>query len=114
MLLVCRVCIRRWCALLLLLSGEGLGGGLLVYALGAFSLARAWMRAAASSIRVDVFALVMGLPFTPGYKGRGGGALSGSELSHLCRRQRLHSSNNQVELTLGPSSCQIQKKNADA
>ncbi len=41
------------------------------------------MRAAASSIRFDVLDLVIGLPGPPGFKGSGGGALSGSELSHL-------------------------------
>jgi len=42
------------------------------------------MSAAASSIRFDVLDLVIGLP-APGLRGRGGGALSGSELSHLAQ-----------------------------
>ena len=41
------------------------------------------MSAAASSMRFEVFDLVRGLPGTPGLSGSGGGALSGSELSHL-------------------------------
>jgi hypothetical protein len=41
------------------------------------------MSAAASSMRFDVLDLVIGLPGTPGFSGSGGGALSGSELSHL-------------------------------
>jgi hypothetical protein len=47
------------------------------------------MRAAASSIRADVFDLVTGL-LLPGLSGSGGGARSGSELSHLydCKRRR--------------------------
>lgn len=39
--------------------------------------------AAASSILADVFGLVTGLEDVPGFRGNGGGALSGSELSHL-------------------------------
>jgi hypothetical protein len=41
------------------------------------------IRAAASSIRVDVFGLVAGPEAEPGFSGSGGGALSGSLLSHL-------------------------------
>ena len=40
------------------------------------------MSAAASSIRAEVFGRVIGLLF-PGFSGSGGGARSGSELSHL-------------------------------
>ena len=45
------------------------------------------MRAAASSMRLDVLDLVTGLPGAPGFNGSGGGALSGSELSHLASHQ---------------------------
>lgn len=34
-------------------------------------------------MRLDVLDLVIGLPGPPGFNGSGGGALSGSELSHL-------------------------------
>lgn len=67
---------------MMFLSGD-VGIGLIVYELGAFSLALAVMRAAASSIRFDVLDRVIGLPGTPGFNGSGGGARSGSELSHL-------------------------------
>ena len=43
------------------------------------------MRAAASSIRLEVLDRVIGLPGFPGFNGSGGGALSGSELSHLSK-----------------------------
>lgn len=39
--------------------------------------------AAASSIRAEVFGLVAGPEVEPGFSGSGGGALSGSLLSHL-------------------------------
>ena len=68
------------------------GAGLLVYALGAFSRALAVIRAAASSMRLDVLDLVIGLPGAPGFSGSGGGALSGSELSHLCRSSAFEAS----------------------
>lgn len=98
-----------------LLSGEAGGGGLQVYPLGAFSRALAVIKAAASSIRADVFGLVMGL-LAPGLSGRGGGALSGSELSHLCRvsasspTKPLYS---MKILTLEPRSCPIQRRNVN-
>jgi hypothetical protein len=41
------------------------------------------IKAAASSILAEVFGLVAGLEDVPGFNGNGGGALSGSELSHL-------------------------------
>jgi hypothetical protein len=81
-------CIRRFCARMMFLSGDR-GAGLVVYELGAFSRALAVMRAAASSMRLDVLDLVIGLPGTPGFNGSGGGALSGSELSHLFCRIRI-------------------------
>ncbi len=65
-----------------LLSGDG-GRSLIVYALGAFSRARAVISAAASSIRTDVPVRMAGLLEVPGLRGSGGGALSGSELSHI-------------------------------
>ena len=74
------------------------------------------MRAAASSIRFDVLDLVIGLPGPPGFKGSGGGALSGSELSHL----RLVSLMLTVlfdatkALTWARSFCQTPKMNVDA
>jgi hypothetical protein len=66
----------------MLRSGDN-GAGLHVYELGAFSRALEVISAAASSILFDVFDLVIGLPGFPGFNGNGGGALSGSELSHL-------------------------------
>jgi hypothetical protein len=39
--------------------------------------------AAASSIRAEVFGLVAGVEDDPGFRGKGGGARSGSLLSHL-------------------------------
>lgn len=65
-------------------SGED-GGGLLVYALGALSRALDAIKAAALSMFEDTLGLVMGLLLTVGFRGSGGGALSGSELSHLPR-----------------------------
>jgi hypothetical protein len=56
---------------------------LIVYVLGAFSRALAVINAAASSILADVLGRVAGLDDVPGFSGNGGGALSGSELSHL-------------------------------
>lgn len=54
-----------------------------MYALGAFSMAREAIKAAAFSIVDDTCGFVMGLLLAPGLRGSGGGALSGSELSHL-------------------------------
>jgi hypothetical protein len=54
-----------------------------VYELGAFSRALAVISAAASSIRAEVFGLVAGPEADPGFSGSGGGARSGSLLSHL-------------------------------
>ena len=54
-----------------------------VYMLGTFSRAFAVISAAASSILAEVLGRVAGLDDVPGFSGRGGGALSGSELSHL-------------------------------
>jgi hypothetical protein len=56
---------------------------LVVYVLGAFSRAFAVISAAASSILAEVLGRVAGLDDVPGFNGNGGGALSGSELSHL-------------------------------
>jgi hypothetical protein len=75
---------RLFCARITFRSGDN-GAGLLVYELGAFSRARAAINAAASSMRFEVFDRVTGLPGAPGLSGSGGGALSGSELSHLCK-----------------------------
>ena len=58
----------------------------MVYELGAFSRARAVMRAAASSMRDDELDFVAGPEGTPGLRGSGGGARSGSLLSHLPNR----------------------------
>lgn len=66
-----------------MMSFSGDGGGLLVYALGALSSARDAINAAAFSMFEDTFGLVMGLLLRVGFNGSGGGALSGSELSHL-------------------------------
>lgn len=68
----------------MLFSGDVGGGGLVVYALGAFSRARDAINAAAFSMFDDAYGLVRGLLLeTPGLSGSGGGARSGSELSHL-------------------------------
>ena len=74
---------RLWCGLIRLFSGEALGIALVVYELGALSRALAVISAAASSIRAEVLGLVAGLDEVPGFSGSGGGARSGSELSHL-------------------------------
>jgi hypothetical protein len=99
------------------LSGDiQVGGGLLVYELGAFSRAFAVMRAAASSIRFDVLDLVIGLPGPPGFKGSGGGALSGSELSHLRSVSMMLTVlfDATKALTWARSFCQTPKMNVDA
>jgi len=57
-----------------------------VYVLGAFSRAFDVISAAASSILAEVLGRVAGLDDVPGFNGNGGGALSGSELSHLIFR----------------------------
>ena len=49
----------------------------------ALSLAFEANASAAAAMLEDVFGLVAGLE-DPGFNGRGGGARSGSELSHLC------------------------------
>lgn len=49
---------------------------------GALSRAFSTICLAAAAIPADVFALVVGVPFV-GLSGNGGGARSGSELSHL-------------------------------
>ena len=61
------------------LSGDLLGSGFVVYAL---SLAFAVRASAAAAIVAEVLGFAAGLA-EPGFKGRGGGARSGSELSHL-------------------------------
>ena len=55
----------------------------MVYALGVLSAARDAMSAAAFSMFDETLAFVIGLLLAPGFRGSGGGALSGSELSHL-------------------------------
>ena len=59
-------------------SGDFIGRGLIVYALSRALAARA---SAAAATFLEVFGLVVGL--VPGFRGNGGGARSGSELSHL-------------------------------
>lgn len=54
-----------------------------MYALGALSRALDAIKAAAFSMVEDTLGFVMGLLLAVGFKGSGGGALSGSELSHL-------------------------------
>jgi hypothetical protein len=75
------------------------------------------MSAAASSIRFDVFDLVIGLP-APGLRGSGGGALSGSELSHLTRRSTCLRLIVVVvrdwQLTWARSFCQTPSRSVDA
>jgi len=60
-------------------SGDLLGRGLIVYAL---SLAFAVNASAAATIFLDAVGFATGLE-DPGFNGSGGGARSGSELSHL-------------------------------
>lgn len=57
--------------------------GLVVYGLGEFSRIFSVKFAATAWIPGETFALVTGL-VEPGFNGSGGGARSGSELSHLC------------------------------
>ena len=54
-----------------------------MYALGALSNARDAIKAAAFSMFEDTLPFVNGLLVMDGFNGNGGGALSGSELSHL-------------------------------
>lgn len=57
----------------------------MVYGLARFSRARSTKACAAAATVADVFGFVgevLGVP-VPGFRGRGGGARSGSELSHL-------------------------------
>lgn len=61
------------------LSGDLLGSGLVVYAL---SRALAVKASAAAATVAEVLGFVAGLD-EPGFSGNGGGARSGSELSHL-------------------------------
>ncbi|KAE8153263.1 hypothetical protein BDV25DRAFT_149745 [Aspergillus avenaceus] len=64
-------------------SGEGLGGiGLVVYGLGALSLIFSVKLAAMAWIPGETFPFVAGL-VELGFNGSGGGARSGSELSHM-------------------------------
>jgi hypothetical protein len=65
-------------------SGEGCGESLFdVYEdIGWLSRALSTINLAAAAIPADVFAFVVGLA-DPGLSGSGGGARSGSELSHL-------------------------------
>ena len=73
-------CMRLWYwPLINDFSGDRFGGGLVVYAL---SRARAVRASAAAATVAEVLGFVAGLD-EPGFKGNGGGARSGSELSHL-------------------------------
>lgn len=64
-------------------SGEDLGGmGLEMYGLGAFSRIFSVNVAAIAWIPGETLPLVAGL-VEPGFMGSGGGARSGSELSHM-------------------------------
>lgn len=65
-------------------SGDFGGGGLVMYAL---SRALEVNASAAAAILADVFGLVAGLD-DPGFNGSGGGARSGSELSHIGTEER--------------------------
>jgi len=61
-------------------SGDLLGIGLIVYMLSRAFAAKA---SAAAATLAEVFGFVTGLDEDAGFRGRGGGARSGSELSHL-------------------------------
>jgi hypothetical protein len=65
-------------------SGEACGVWLVVYAeIGALSRAFSTNCLAAAAIPADVLGFTVGLPLVVGLSGSGGGARSGSELSHL-------------------------------
>lgn len=91
------------------LMGEE-GGGLLVYALGALSRARDAIRAAAFSMFDDTFGRVIGLLFSVGLSGNGGGALSGSELSHLLRTLAITFKGERIVPTWVPKSDRSRNK----
>jgi hypothetical protein len=63
-------------------SADLSGIGLVVYELGTFSRFFSARAAAAACTVAETFGRVAGL-FEPGFNGSGGGALSGSALSHL-------------------------------
>ena len=70
-------------------SGDFCGIGLVVYELaGALSRAFSSSALAVAAMTADVFGLVERFG-EPGFRGSGGGARSGSELSHLRARRRL-------------------------
>ena len=70
-------------------SGDFCGIGLVVYELaGALSRAFSSSALAVAAMIADVFGLVERFG-EPGFRGSGGGARSGSELSHLRARRRL-------------------------
>lgn len=81
-------CIRRWCAPLIRdLSGDPPEANSVfrVYEeIGVLSRALSTICFAAAAIPAEVFAFVVGL-CEPGFNGSGGGARSGSELSHLLK-----------------------------
>ena len=81
----CIDCMRLWYwPLIKDFSGDLLGIGLTVYTL---SRALAANASAAAATFAEVFGLVTGLDVL-GLSGNGGGARSGSELSHLCFEKR--------------------------
>jgi hypothetical protein len=72
-----------WAPLISDRSGDLCGSGLVVYELaGILSRAFSSSALAAFAMAADVFGRVVRLG-EPGFRGRGGGARSGSELSHL-------------------------------
>jgi hypothetical protein len=71
------------------LSGDLSEGGSGPYGLGALSRAFSWNSFAASAMAADVPARVVTGDDGFGFKGSGGGARSGSELSHLSARKRV-------------------------
>lgn len=85
-------------------SGDFCGIGLVVYELvGKLSRAFSSSAFAAFAIAADVFGRIERLG-EPGFSGRGGGARSGSELSHL--RERNLGVSGMISTRLGECNCQ--------
>lgn len=84
-----------------------------MYALGALSRALDAIKAAAFSMFEDTLGFVMGLLLAVGFKGSGGGARSGSELSHL-RKMLAMAMTREEQLTWAPMSDHILSMSASA
>jgi hypothetical protein len=83
-------------------SGDLSGMAFVVYGLGpALSRALSCSACAAAAMVADVFGRVVGCGEPAGFNGNGGGARSGSALSHLRRRRRDVSGIERVDQRLG-------------